>query len=72
MQSFVAIGGRLMGFSKIMLPQKFNVCSCHLAKSLECIYRGGVGADPMPGQGWLATSPSGAPVAEKRAAHAAY
>ena len=30
-----------------MHPQKFNVCSCHLAKSLECIYRGVVGCEQM-------------------------
>ena len=40
-----------------MISQKFNVCSCHLAKSLKSIYRGRVGVDsPMPGLGCLAST----------------
>jgi hypothetical protein len=51
-QIFVPIRCRLLGFSKIMIPQKFNVCSCHFTFYTKCIYRGGVGVEqPMPGQG---------------------
>jgi hypothetical protein len=49
-----------------MISQKFNVCSCHLAKCLKSIYRGRVGVDsPMPGQGCLASKPD-------EASHALY
>ncbi|MFS7935869.1 hypothetical protein Hanom_Chr05g00408591 [Helianthus anomalus] len=41
-----------------MIPQKFNVCSCHLTFCAKCIYRGGVGVEqPMPGQGRPAPKP---------------
>ena len=47
--SFVSIRPRLVGFSKIMIPQNFNVYSCHYANCSECIYRGGVGVErPCP------------------------
>ena len=49
-----------------MISQKFNVCSCHLAKCLKSIYRGRVGVDsPMPGQGWVSSKPD-------EASHALY
>jgi hypothetical protein len=32
-----------MGFLEIMIPQNFNVRSCHLAFYAECIYREGMG-----------------------------
>ena len=28
-----------------MIPQKFNVCSCHFAFCAESIYRGAVGSE---------------------------
>jgi hypothetical protein len=36
--------------SKIMIPQNFNVCSCHLAFYAECIYRGVVGIEETAGR----------------------
>jgi hypothetical protein len=43
--------GLVMGLaSKIMIPQNFNVRSCHLAYYAECIYRGVVGIKETGGR----------------------
>jgi len=41
----LVISAQRLGFSKIMIPQKFNVCSCHFAFCAECIYEGVVGVE---------------------------